>query len=142
MNLVEFIVSTVNTLLETRLLLRIDIGICLLRLLKILNFGFKISKTLFERRDAIILTAIQCEKRNGRYDAKTKQPYVIGLQDDSLFAYAGLWETWKDKAMSETLEACGAIARSCRVCSDASLAHFRKRSLLDYLRTMLAADPS
>jgi putative SOS response-associated peptidase YedK len=37
-------------------------------------------------------------------DAKTKQPYAISLHDDSLFAFAGLWERWKDKAKNQVLE--------------------------------------
>lgn len=36
--------------------------------------------------------------------AKTKQPYAISLRDDSLFAFAGLWERWKDKAKDQVLE--------------------------------------
>jgi putative SOS response-associated peptidase YedK len=36
-----------------------------------------------------------------RMDEKTKQPYAIGLRDGALFAFAGLWERWKDKAMGE-----------------------------------------
>ncbi|HUO13452.1 MAG TPA: SOS response-associated peptidase [Verrucomicrobiae bacterium] len=39
-----------------------------------------------------------------RIDAKMKQPYAIGLRDGSLFAFAGLWETWKDKALDKVLE--------------------------------------
>ena len=39
-----------------------------------------------------------------KIDAKTKQPYAIALQDDSMFAFAGLWETWKDKATGQALE--------------------------------------
>jgi len=37
-------------------------------------------------------------------DAKTKQPYAIAMRDDSLFAFAGLWERWKDKAKDQVLE--------------------------------------
>jgi len=37
-------------------------------------------------------------------DAKTKQPYAIAMRDDSLFAFAGLWERWKDKAKDQILE--------------------------------------
>lgn len=37
-------------------------------------------------------------------DATTKQPYAISLRDDSLFAFAGLWERWKDKAKDLVLE--------------------------------------
>jgi len=37
-------------------------------------------------------------------DAKTKQPYAIAMRDDSLFAFAGLWERWKDKAKDLVME--------------------------------------
>jgi putative SOS response-associated peptidase YedK len=37
-------------------------------------------------------------------DAKTKQPYAIALQDGSLLAFAGLWDTWKDRATGQTVE--------------------------------------
>lgn len=39
-----------------------------------------------------------------KIDAKTKQPYAIALKDGSLFAFAGLWEAWKDKATGKSLE--------------------------------------
>ena len=39
-----------------------------------------------------------------KIDAKTKQPYAIALNDDSPFAFAGLWEQWKDKATGQALE--------------------------------------
>ena len=39
-----------------------------------------------------------------KIDTKTKQPYAIGLPDGSLFAFAGLWETWKDKTKDQVLE--------------------------------------
>jgi putative SOS response-associated peptidase YedK len=39
-----------------------------------------------------------------RIDAKTKQPFAISLRDDTLFAFAGLWDKWKDKATDTTLE--------------------------------------
>jgi putative SOS response-associated peptidase YedK len=37
-----------------------------------------------------------------KLDAKTKQPYAIALEDRSLMALAGLWETWTSPA-SETI---------------------------------------
>ena len=37
-------------------------------------------------------------------DTKTKQPYAIALADGALFAFAGLWETWRDKATGKILE--------------------------------------
>jgi putative SOS response-associated peptidase YedK len=38
-----------------------------------------------------------------KLDAKTKQPYAITLKDGALFAFAGLWESWKDKGTGERL---------------------------------------
>lgn len=39
-----------------------------------------------------------------KIDAKTKQPYAIALKDGSPFAFAGLWEHWKDKVTGQPLE--------------------------------------
>jgi putative SOS response-associated peptidase YedK len=39
-----------------------------------------------------------------KLDAKTRQPWAIGLADGSLFAFAGLWERWKDKTTQQPLE--------------------------------------
>lgn len=36
---------------------------------------------------------------------KRKQPYNIGLLDDGLFAFAGLWESWKEPA-GKVIESC------------------------------------
>lgn len=35
---------------------------------------------------------------------KTKQPFAIALKDNSIFAFAGLWERCKDKATGQRLE--------------------------------------
>jgi len=35
---------------------------------------------------------------------KLKQPYAISLANDSLFAFAGLWDRWKDKVTGKILE--------------------------------------
>ena len=35
---------------------------------------------------------------------KTKQPFAIGMKDGGMFAFAGLWETWTDKATGRRLE--------------------------------------
>jgi putative SOS response-associated peptidase YedK len=32
-----------------------------------------------------------------KLDEKTKQPYSIGMKDGGMFAFAGLWEKWRDK---------------------------------------------
>ena len=39
-----------------------------------------------------------------KLDERTKQPYAIGLKDGDLFAFAGLWDTWRDKTTGQTLE--------------------------------------
>lgn len=39
-----------------------------------------------------------------KVDAKTKQPFAIGMKGGGLFAFAGLWEAWKDKVTGATLE--------------------------------------
>src|ERR1019366_4469913 len=39
-----------------------------------------------------------------RFDEKTKQPYAIGLKDDAMFAFAGLWDRWRDKESGQALE--------------------------------------
>lgn len=35
---------------------------------------------------------------------KSKQPWVIELKDGDVFAFAGLWERWKDKSTGQALE--------------------------------------
>jgi putative SOS response-associated peptidase YedK len=39
-----------------------------------------------------------------KIDEKTKQPYAISLKDGGLFAFGGLWDTWKNKASGEELQ--------------------------------------
>lgn len=38
--------------------------------------------------------------------AKTKQPFLIRMADESPFAFAGLWERWTNKATGESIESC------------------------------------
>src|SRR5882672_1389435 len=40
-----------------------------------------------------------------RISSKEKQPYNFGMIDDSIFAFAGLWERWRDPA-GEVVETC------------------------------------
>jgi len=37
-------------------------------------------------------------------DKKSKQPWAIELVDGNLFAFAGLWDRWKDKAKGQPME--------------------------------------
>jgi putative SOS response-associated peptidase YedK len=39
-----------------------------------------------------------------KIDGKRKQPYAIGMKDGTMFAFAGLWERWKDKSSGNVLE--------------------------------------
>jgi putative SOS response-associated peptidase YedK len=39
-----------------------------------------------------------------KIDAKTKQPFAIAMRDRSPYAFAGLWERWRDPATTEPLE--------------------------------------
>ena len=41
--------------------------------------------------------------------AKQKQPYLIRMLDQQPFAFAGLWERWKDRERGEVIESCTII---------------------------------
>lgn len=38
-----------------------------------------------------------------KLDEKTRQPYAIVMKDDGVFAFAGLWDTWKEVASGQEL---------------------------------------
>jgi putative SOS response-associated peptidase YedK len=44
-----------------------------------------------------------------KLDAKTKQPHAIVMKDRAMFAFAGLWERWKDKESGEVVRSCSII---------------------------------
>jgi putative SOS response-associated peptidase YedK len=50
-------------------------------------------KSAFQKRRCLMVADgfYEWQKTNGK-----KQPYFIGLKDQSPFAFAGLWERWKD----------------------------------------------
>ncbi|MGH7173515.1 MAG: SOS response-associated peptidase, partial [Gemmataceae bacterium] len=41
--------------------------------------------------------------------AARKQPHAILMKDRSVFAFAGLWEGWTDKASGEVIRSCSII---------------------------------
>jgi putative SOS response-associated peptidase YedK len=41
---------------------------------------------------------------------KTKQPYCFEIGEGELFAFAGLWDRWKD-ASGKTVETCSILTR-------------------------------
>ncbi len=58
-------------------------------------------KNLLKKRRCLIIS-------DGFYEwkqltAKQKQPYRIGLKNDELFAFAGLWDSWTDKQTGEII---------------------------------------
>ena len=38
-----------------------------------------------------------------KVDEKNKQPFAITVKDDAMFAFAGLWESWKDRGTGQKL---------------------------------------
>lgn len=78
-----------------------------------------------------------------KIDAKTKQPYAIALKDDSIFAFAGLWETWKDKATDQSLQTYTIITTDPNELMETI--HTRMPVILeprDYARWLEPGDPS
>ena len=60
----------------------------------------------FKRRRCLVPANAfyEWKELDGPGKKKTKQPYAIALKDVSLFAFAGLWDRWNDKATGQTLE--------------------------------------
>ena len=63
-------------------------------------------RTALRRRRCLIVT-------DGYYEWQKiggpKQPYYYHRPDSGVFAFAGLWESWRDKATDETVESCTII---------------------------------
>ena len=80
-------------------------------------------RTAFRRRRCLVAADGYYEwtKTGGR-----KQPYYIRFRDESPFAFAGLWETWrgpKDDPLDEPLETCTIITTE----SSESIRHIHDR---------------
>ncbi len=74
---------------------------------------------------------------------KVKQPFAVGLKGGSLFAVAGLWERWKDKATGQYLETFTIITTDPNPLMEPF--HNRMPVILDpedYSRWMAPADPA
>jgi len=72
-----------------------------------------------------------------------KQPYAIAFKDDDRFAFAGLWETWKDKATGEAIETYTVITSDPNELMESL--HTRMPVILhrqDYDHWLAPADPS
>jgi putative SOS response-associated peptidase YedK len=80
-----------------------------------------------------------------KIDAKTKQPYAIALRDQSIFAFAGLWESWKDKATGERLLTYTIVTTDPNELIERQRLHNRMPVILapkDYERWLAPAHPS
>ena len=78
-----------------------------------------------------------------KIDEKTKQPYAISLKDGGLIAFAGLWDTWKDKASGEELQTYTILTTDPNELLQ--LIHSRMPVIVarkDYERWMAPAEPS
>jgi putative SOS response-associated peptidase YedK len=78
-----------------------------------------------------------------KLDAKTKQPYAIAMKDRSLFAFAGLWDSWKDKTTGQTLETYTVITTDPNELTE--LIHTRMPVIIapnDYKRWMEPGEPA
>jgi putative SOS response-associated peptidase YedK len=45
-------------------------------------------------------------------EGSSKQPYLIRLQDEDLFALAGIWESWKKPDSDAVIESCAILTTS------------------------------
>lgn len=78
-----------------------------------------------------------------KLDEKTKQPYAIALKDESLFAFAGLWEKWNNKNTGEELHTYSIVTTDPNELMEPI--HDRMPLILhrrDYERWLAPADPS
>jgi putative SOS response-associated peptidase YedK len=78
-----------------------------------------------------------------KLDAKTKQPYAIAMNDAELFAFAGLWDSWKDKETGKALETYTVITTDPNDLMEPI--HNRMPVILhhkDYERWLAVADPA
>ena len=76
-----------------------------------------------------------------KQEGKTKQPYYIRFKDSRPFAFAGLWEQWKDKTKQDepSIESCTIITTSANELMKPI--HHRMPVILDGKRYDLWLDP-
>lgn len=65
-------------------------------------------KKAFATRRCLIPAAGFYEWKKGK-DGKTKQPYFIHPTDEPVFAFAGLWDRWRDPETDEWVRSCTII---------------------------------
>jgi putative SOS response-associated peptidase YedK len=78
-----------------------------------------------------------------KLDEKTKQPFAIAMKGDGMFAFAGLWETWKDKTTGQKLRTYTVLTTDPNELMEPI--HNRMPLIIqpqDYERWMASADPA
>jgi putative SOS response-associated peptidase YedK len=101
--------------------------------------SWKLSRTVLRGADGGNAARLLDKK----LDAKTKQPYAIAMKDAELFAFAGLWDKWKDNATGQTLETYTVITTDPNELMEPI--HNRMPVILhrqDYERWLAVADPA
>jgi putative SOS response-associated peptidase YedK len=77
-----------------------------------------------------------------KLDGKNRQPYAIAMKNKEPFAFAGLWDRWKDSATGQTLETYTIITTDPNAVTESL--HDRMPVILrprDYQRWLDPADP-
>jgi putative SOS response-associated peptidase YedK len=59
-----------------------------------------------------------------KIDAKTKQPFAIGMKDGSPYAFAGLWERRKDAATKDHVGETEAVEKRLREDRESHTLHY------------------
>lgn len=78
-----------------------------------------------------------------KIDEKTKQPYAIGMKNESMFAFGGLWETWNEQETGNELQTFTIITTDPNELLEAI--HNRMPVIIDskdYERWLESADPA
>ena len=68
-------------------------------------------RSAYKTRRCLIPATAYYEWATTNNKGQGKQPYWIGKQDKTLFAFAGLYENWTDPSTGELLESCTVITR-------------------------------
>ena len=78
-----------------------------------------------------------------KIDEKTKQPHAISLHDGALFAFAGLWDRWRDRETGQVLETFTIVTTDPNALMETI--HDRMPVILarkDYRRWLTSTDPA
>jgi len=97
-------------------------------------------RAAFRRRRCLIVADGFYEWKKPDSKGGRKQPYRVTLTDGGPFAFAGLWERWRDPSSGETVESCTILTTD----ANEALAHIHPRMpvILDPASFETWLDPS